>query len=206
MKIVCLGDSITNGLGVTAKNRWVSLVDEETDYDFVNKGLNGDTTSGMLSRFNEHVIKEQTDAVLIMGGLNDIIISESIVEYCKTNIFAMIHHARHANIMPVLGIEPASFPADGEETAIRPPIKGEWKILFDPVRVCEQHKNLSEWIQMIGQVFQVPVLDFQSYFHREIKNSGEPYSEYFLDGLHPNRKGHRLMADAVHNFLRQKPF
>lgn len=57
MKIVCLGDSLTYGFGVSRSNSWTNIVNEETRLEIVNKGINGDTTSGMLARFNEDVVK-----------------------------------------------------------------------------------------------------------------------------------------------------
>ena len=73
MKIVCLGDSLTYGFGVSRSNSWTNIVNKETRLEIVNKGINGDTTSGMLARFNEDVVKNSPDIVFIMGGTNDFI-------------------------------------------------------------------------------------------------------------------------------------
>lgn len=135
MKIVCLGDSITKGLGVTSKYRWTTLVNLETDAEIINKGLNGDTTGGMLSRFYQNVITEQPDRVLLLGGMNDILISDSI-DHSKANIFAMIHHARNSGIQPILGIPPSIYE----------PVREEWRPLFSIKKVCLKHKALCEWI------------------------------------------------------------
>ena len=37
-----------------------------------NKGINGDSTSGMVNRFRSSVVPERPDYVVIMGGLNDL--------------------------------------------------------------------------------------------------------------------------------------
>lgn len=38
----------------------------------LNKGINGDLTSGMLERFSRDVVDEKADYVIILGGSNDI--------------------------------------------------------------------------------------------------------------------------------------
>src|SRR5665647_575487 len=77
MKIVCIGDSLTQGFGVSNRENWVALMNKSSKVEFINKGINGDTTSGMLSRFNKDVIEEKPKIVIIMGGLNDIIVENS---------------------------------------------------------------------------------------------------------------------------------
>lgn len=68
MKIVCLGDSLTYGYGVPRRDCWVSLAAEATGHTLVNRGINGDTTGGMLARFGRDVLSEQPDRVLLMGA------------------------------------------------------------------------------------------------------------------------------------------
>ncbi len=45
-----------------------------SDFDVAieNKGVNGDSTSGMMNRFPRGVLPEKPDYVVIMGGLNDL--------------------------------------------------------------------------------------------------------------------------------------
>ena len=51
MKIICMGDSITYGHGLShLSQRWTDLVAARTGHALVNRGVSGDTTGGMLSR------------------------------------------------------------------------------------------------------------------------------------------------------------
>jgi lysophospholipase L1-like esterase len=43
--------------------------------EFVNCGINGDTTGGMLTRLQDEMTAHSPDKVLLMGGGNDIFIS-----------------------------------------------------------------------------------------------------------------------------------
>ncbi|CDI48940.1 GDSL-type esterase/lipase family protein [Clostridium tetani] len=75
MKIVCIGDSITFGYGVKNTENWVSILNNNIKIDFINKGLNGDTSSGMLFRSYEDIIRLNPNAVFIMGGTNDFLMN-----------------------------------------------------------------------------------------------------------------------------------
>ena len=71
MRIVCLGDSFTQGFGVEEQECWVSLLNREMPWEFVNKGVNGDTTTGLLARFHRDVVEEKPRYVFLDGGFND---------------------------------------------------------------------------------------------------------------------------------------
>src|SRR5208337_1008096 len=87
MKIVALGDSLTVGetgfsdsdesasypryLETLAKQHLTSLR-SGVEINMVNRGINGDLTSGMLERFSRDVVDEKADYVIILGGTNDI--------------------------------------------------------------------------------------------------------------------------------------
>jgi acyl-CoA thioesterase-1 len=72
LKLVCMGDSLTFGFKMTRKNSWPQIVGENLKIDVKNKGICGDTTAGMLSRFGREVVEEKPEYVLIMGGSNDL--------------------------------------------------------------------------------------------------------------------------------------
>lgn len=46
--IVCIGDSLTEGLGVNKENAWPALLRSELNVEVINRGISGDTTSGMI--------------------------------------------------------------------------------------------------------------------------------------------------------------
>ena len=108
MKVICLGDSFTFGFGVKKQDCWVSRLDID-GYSFVNKGINGDTTSGMLARFERDVVSENPNYVLITGGVNDFI-SGSSLQIPQNNYMAMVHQAFHRKIIPIVGISPGFDP------------------------------------------------------------------------------------------------
>lgn len=72
MKIICFGDSLTFGHGLALKDKWHVIAAKKTGVQMSNRGVSGNTTTEMLARFNRQVILMQPDAVMIMGGYNDI--------------------------------------------------------------------------------------------------------------------------------------
>ena len=56
LKFVLLGDSLTYGFAVPQEKKWSGLLQQRRiDVDFINKGICGDTTGGMLARFADEV-------------------------------------------------------------------------------------------------------------------------------------------------------
>jgi acyl-CoA thioesterase-1 len=87
---VCLGDSLTVGYqspshyGGYAETPYTDMIEPMArvrlrelglkGYEafFVNKGINGDSTDGMLGRFRMSVESERPNYVIIWGGINDL--------------------------------------------------------------------------------------------------------------------------------------
>lgn len=70
-RIICHGDSLTEGTDIEEAYRWPSLLQNALGTEVLNTGIGGDTTAGLLSRFSTDVIPRKPDAVILMGGTND---------------------------------------------------------------------------------------------------------------------------------------
>lgn len=184
MKMICIGDSLTYGLGVPLEDNWVEILNRESAYRVYNKGINGDTSGGMLARFERDVLREKPDVVFIMGGSNDFIMGCDI-NVVKANIMAMVHQARAAKIEVVLGIEICGDTAH---------IRADWNGLTDFYEVERKLQEMSEWLQVFCRAFQIPCVDLHGQFAQAIAGRQE---QYFIDGVHPNRRGHRVLADLL---------
>jgi acyl-CoA thioesterase-1 len=105
MRIVCLGDSLTYGFGVSRSDTWVSLAAKRTGIEFINCGINGDTTGRMLARLQNAMTVYSPDKVLLMGGSNDIFISGT-AESAKANMSALSHQVVAFGAVPLVGTPP----------------------------------------------------------------------------------------------------
>ena len=182
MKIVCLGDSLTYGYGVPRKDCWVSLAAEATGHTLVNRGINGDTTGGMLARFGRDVLSEQPDRVLLMGGANDIIFGGSDAP-ARLNLTAMANQAVANRIRPMIGL-PTPVYAEG--------IPEPWLSVTDYQSLLPIFSAYRDWLVRFAGIFGFKTVDFTV----PGLLPPEGYTHY-LDGLHPDKEGHRLMAEAV---------
>ena len=180
--IVCMGDSLTEGYGIKPYSDWPSLLEKTMDLKFINSGISGDTTAGMLARFQHMVIDHKPDYVIIMGGVNDI--SIDIPEnHIIGNILAMTRLARHHNIQSIIGIPPPFFLSNHN--------KDDSMFIKLPVfenRLVKYSHTLQRFIDSDEQ----PSIDFTLNM-----NAGH----YLQDGLHPNEKGHEVMADNARKQL-----
>jgi acyl-CoA thioesterase-1 len=73
--IIVLGDSLSAGLGVAEEEAYPALLQEklqrdEHNWQVINGGISGETSSGALSRIN-WIIAQHPDIVLLETGAND---------------------------------------------------------------------------------------------------------------------------------------
>ncbi|MDI3534852.1 MAG: acyl-CoA thioesterase [Thermosediminibacterales bacterium] len=190
MKIVCLGDSLTQGYRVLPSQAWPSIVAEETNHQIINKGISGDTTSGMLSRLYRDVIDEKPSRAILMGGSNDLL-WEVPMEVIKTNIGGIVANLHHHNILVIIGI-PIPVVTD---MALK-----HWVFNYDYEKVNKQLQHYRTWLIRFAEEFQCGIIDFYSVFYDFEENSA--IRSYYLDGVHPTAEGNRIMAEKVIQLLR----
>ena len=186
MRIICIGDSLTEGYGVSRLENWVSLLNEKSEHEFINKGISGDTTGGMLSRFQRDVLEEKPKYVIIMGGGNDFIMGNNPGSV-RANIMAMVHQAYHGRIIPILG---TGLRSDAGT------FRSDWAEIADIAFLNEATSAQRDWILQFCQVFKVKHIDFYEKF--EI---GKYSKSLLFDGLHPSKEGHRILANIAYEAL-----
>ena len=69
MKVVCFGDSLTEG--AYGGSYFDALRQLRPDLDLINAGVGGDTVLNLLERLDDDVLAHQPDAVFVMVGGND---------------------------------------------------------------------------------------------------------------------------------------
>lgn len=172
MKLICIGDSLTFGYGVSAFQRWTNVAASISGMQVVNKGINGDTTGGMLVRLNE-ILKsgDVTDcAVMLTGGGNDIFFSGSDSS-ARLNTAAMIQHILAAGALPIVGIMPSISPEK---------YSGRWRGIVDFENAEKRVKEYRNWLRGYCEVFEIEFIDFDEAIS----------SDELIDGLHANADGH----------------
>jgi len=180
-KIVAIGDSITYGFPYLQCSSWVHLVSEELGFPIVNKGVNGDTSSQMLKRFDLDVISILPSHVIIMGGTNDAC-ARVEAEEVYNNIRYMVEMALQYGIIPIIGLPiPCNYPQDEYILGLYREDMREYALTND-----------------------LYVIDFYTAFLKY--ESKQPQVKFYADMLHPNESGYKIMAGlavkALQTFLK----
>ena len=102
-RILCLGDSLTYGFGLPRGLVWTALCAAQTGAELLGRGVNGNTTGGMLAVLPDLLVREHPDAVLLMGGTNDIAYGGDLAG-ARANMGAMAHLIIARGGLPLIGI------------------------------------------------------------------------------------------------------
>ena len=190
IELICLGDSLTYGPGIAHSKRWTSLAASDR-LVLRPMGVPGDTTGGMLARLQpllKNPVLQLAPAlrpmVLIMGGSNDIFFGGGM-EAAKGNMAAMIHQLSAAGYRPLVGLPLPICPEDAPE---------KWAKLADFKQAAVLLEQYCQWLLALCEAFSIPAVDFRKDY---VNQEGIIRRELFLDGLHPNVEGHRLMAQRL---------
>jgi len=144
------------------------------DFAFVNLGVNGDTTGGMLGRMETEVAPRGPDYVIVWGGINDLFGGRSPSDVME-NLGKIYARARE------LGIEPVACTL----TSItrQSPVVPRIRELNDLIRGhCAENR--------------IRLVDL---FGATSDESGLLREEYSSDGAHLNAGGNRRVASAVYS-------
>ncbi|WP_418751143.1 GDSL-type esterase/lipase family protein [Frisingicoccus sp.] len=181
--LVCLGDSIVYGYGVSERYAWPCLASRELGIHILNKGENGDTADGMNVRFMEDVVWNHPKEVFVMAGANDILMGIPQA-HTRESMDMIIQKALAANILPIIGIP---LQVDGAM------LKKCWYSFFSIEETMEIFRSYREWLLDYCEKKQIPYVDFQKKFPEYIEKKG--ISRAFRDGVHPTKEGYAVMAD-----------
>lgn len=183
MVLLCIGDSITFGYGVLKNERFINII-KGKGIKVINRGINGDTTSGMLSRISQDLTKaasKEAMTVLTLGGINDFFQGRD-VDYVYKNICLMGTEVIQKGYNLILGIESIVI----AEKAL---INWDSSLNYDEInmKMKELRKLLLDSGYVTADFYKVLASDC-SLFHE--------------DGVHPNKKGHEIIAKELLNIIK----
>ena len=185
MKIICLGDSLTAGCGLRRGENWVELLREQTGDEWINAGVCGDTSTGILVRLQTEVLPQRPDEVLLMGGDNDIMLT-GCADQAKSAMMAMIHQCAARGVKPVVGIQ---FPVLG--------IPEPWRAVCDWERAQAESAAYIAWLRRLVRAVSLRHVDFAEAFER----CGVPFDEarMYHTGRYNYESGYTGMQEILKN-------
>lgn len=198
MRILIFGDSITYGYndieGGWAERLRMTPVFEETDHSVYPLGISGDTTEGVLKRFEVEAavrFRDEKSFIVLAIGTNDCqyLKSEKKNRFAtgefRSNYSKLIALAKkHGAGVLILGLPPV------DEVASK--VVSEDKSWFE-LRTFELNMIIKE----LAEKEFIPFVDIMKLFE---ENGGKALLD---DGLHPNTKGHELIYGSVSKRLRE---
>ncbi|MDO9633592.1 MAG: GDSL-type esterase/lipase family protein [Paludibacter sp.] len=178
-KVVFLGNSITDG--------WYRLHPEFfIENGFTGRGIGGQTTSHMLTRFQADVIDLKPKIVVIMAGTNDIARNNGIIthKHIMQNIKSMCELAKYHKIKPIL-------------CSILPAHEFRWNKELEP---AADIKLLNDMIREYAQNNKIP---FADYYAALVDDRGGLPTDIAADGVHPNMNGYAIMEPIILKSIRK---
>lgn len=188
-KIVCIGDSLTYGYGVQKDKRWTEGIESLDECEMINKGVNGDTTVGMLSRSHRDVLAVKPTHVIIMAGTNDFLCGRN-VRSVMGNIVLLVKEAREYGIIPIIA---APIPVCESMAAIL------WDSGVNYSKVNDRLKAYHFLLKKFSERNNVLFIDFYDEFTSRVSEKNKYI--YYMDGVHPTEKGHEVMTLKVMDAL-----
>lgn len=147
---------------------------EHVHCTFVNRGVNGDSTKGMLSRFDSEIASLEPDYVIVWAGINDLFLGFPLDEIMG-RLQQIYSKAREHGIEPV-ACTVTSITRESPVVA----------------RIVE----LNGLIRGYCTENHVPVVDL---FKALSDRSGLLLENFSSDGVHLNADGNRRVADTVYS-------
>ncbi len=179
-----MGDSLTEGYDIPQITRWSDLLQKDLKIEIINQGISGDTTGGMLARFQTDVLAENPTHVIIMGGTNDLWFGLS-PKLILSNYHSMLRHARRAGIITIIGLPTVVF-HEGflDEDDSR---------LFTPLpQLSKQINAFRKQLEIYAKDQELPMIDFSKNMTPEL---------FLSDGVHPNETGNLVMMKNAKSVL-----
>lgn len=177
--ILCFGDSITAGYGLEDVNDAYpgvlqSKIDSlGLDYEVINSGLSGETSSGGSNRI-KWILNQEIDIFILELGANDGLRGVPLSE-TRTNLQAIIDAVRSESPETTIVLAGMELPPNmGKEYT------SEFRAIFSDLA----EKN---------DVVLIPFI---------LKDVGGVTSLNQSDGIHPTVEGHKIVANTVWDVLK----
>ena len=176
--ILFLGDSLTEGLGVTKDEAFPKLVkiliqkELKKDISIINAGVSGSTTSDGLDRLKWYLKKKPSIVFLALGtndGLRGLDLKQS-----QKNLEEIIKYAQESGAKVLLA------------GMLIPPNYGP--------EYSENFRKMYEEIKDKYKLKSMPFLLDKVAGNNELNQS---------DGIHPNEQGHKTIAKNVFEFIKE---
>ncbi len=177
-KLVILGDSLTEGYGVSKLSAFPSLLEKKLNqnsqkWEILNSGVSGSTTASAVSRVR-WMLNNKPDVVFIILGANDGLRGLK-TNQSEKNLAEAIELSQKEGVKVILG------------GLYMPPNYGK--------SYAEEFKKMYSKLAKKFKVHLVPfILE---------KVAGDSKLNQ-VDGIHPNEAGHKVISETIYNSIKDQ--
>lgn len=171
-RVLALGDSLTEGAGVTPEEAWPALLANRTGWVVINGGVSGDTSGAALLRLSALLEQHAPVLVLVTLGGNDML-RHIPQEETIANLGKILTLIKAYGAKPVLLATP------------NPSLMG----------AVFQHLSAADFYREVAKAQQVPLIeDAVAGVMSKPQLKGDP--------LHPSAAGHALLSESIFEELK----
>jgi acyl-CoA thioesterase-1 len=176
-KIVAFGDSLTAGFGLTARESYPYLLQEQLNadgynYEVVDAGVSGDTSLGGLERIDWVLEQDGVEILILELGANDLLRGIPVAKM-KTNLDQIIRKAKAKNVAVLL-----------------------CGMLAPPTMGAEYQRDYSNAFPDLADEHKIAYLPFL------LDNVALKKELNQADGIHPNAEGTKIMTANIYKVLK----
>ena len=213
MKLLFLGDSITEGAGAsTQEKRYTNLVAKRLGCEVINYGISGtriarqketspNTTFDIDYRTRVALMETECDRVFIFGGTNDYghgTLHLGAPEVNDENTFCTQLKMLIDDLIAKYGKEKVTFIIPLHRFIETP-------LLCKGANRDELGAALVDYINAMRTILAEYSIDYIDLYENGFpKPEVATGDEYTVDGLHPNDKGYELITDRICEYLATK--
>lgn len=170
VRLVCFGDSVTEGYGVAQADAWCNRLGG------INAGVGGNTTETGLQRFRRDVLARRPRVVTIMFGLGDSYHDSRRVplpQY-RRNLVQMIRELKERDVRVIL-------------------------MTSNPTMRTWANLTLRDYVRVVREVARREDVELVDLFQEfaETLTTGVRYNELLMDEVHPSTYGHAIIFEMV---------
>ena len=216
MQIVAFGDSTTAARMVEgqALKVYADLLAAEAlprGAKLINAGVASNTTRDALARFSLGVLDHKPDTVIIQFGINDAAVDVwqpppasqprvALEEYSTNLTYFITELRRHGARVILLTPNPLRWTEKLRGLYGKPPY-----LPGNPDGFNVLLKTYAQAVRDVAKQTGTPLADVYAAFQAYGAEPNHSVDDLLLDGMHPNQKGHRIVADLLRRQLGALP-